>query len=659
MCGIAGFIDCRGKLGPDELGPIVARMTKSLAHRGPDDAGIWTEPESGVALGHRRLSILDLSAAGHQPMSSASGRFVLTFNGEIYNFRDLRQQLEAAGHCFRGHSDTEVLLAAFAEWGIAASVERLLGMFAFAVWDRRERQLTLVRDRMGEKPLYYGAVEGTFLFGSELHALRAHPAFRAEIDRGALALYLRHNCIPAPHSIYQGIKKLQPGVLLTVGGDESHLVQYWDAKSVAERCAENPYCGSEQDASAELEALLRDAVKRQMISDVPLGVFLSGGIDSSTIAALMQIESSRPVKTFTIGFSEPGYNEAEHAKLVAGHLGTEHTELYVNGEQAMAVVPKLSSIYDEPFSDSSQIPTYLVSCLARQKVTVALSGDGGDELFGGYRRYIAYQRLWKNLQHFPGRQVLARLLSAKFPRAALSRVGGALFANHSDLGRTAGDIEKFARILKAPNRAEAYLELVSHWRDPESVLLQAQEPETLVSNSALWPQGLDFTRTMMYLDGTSYLPDDILAKVDRAAMNVALETRIPLLDHRVVEFAWSLPLSMKIKADRGKWLLRQVLYRHVPARLLERPKMGFAVPIHQWLRGPLRDWAAALLCETRLRSEGFFAAGHIWQKWELFLAGQDHHQFQLWDVLMFQAWHEEQMNRLPKDEYAAALSSAD
>lgn len=657
MCGIAGFFQFRRSLGSDEMRDTVTRMANCLSHRGPDDSGTWIDQSSGLALGHRRLSILDLSAAGHQPMSSASGRFVLSFNGEIYNFADLRTQLEQLGSHFRGHSDTEVMLAAFEQWGIKASVERFLGMFAFAVWDRSERELTLARDRMGEKPLYYGTVDGVFLFGSELHALRAHPAFRAEIDRGALALYLRHNCIPAPHSIYKGIQKLPPGTLLTVSADESRLSKYWDAKSVAERCAGDAFDGSEQEATASLETLLRDAVNRQMVSDVPLGVFLSGGIDSSTVAALMQAESSRPIKTFTIGFSEPGYNEAEHAKLVASHLGTEHTELYLSGEQAMSVVPKLSSLYDEPFSDSSQIPTYLVASLARDKVTVALSGDGGDELFGGYRRYIAYQQLWKNLQHLPGRRTLARLLTAKPSRVALSRMGRTFFAGHSDLHRTGDDIGKFARILKAPNTTEMYLELISHWREPEDVVLQAEEPDTLVGNSSLWPTGLDFTRTMMYLDAVSYLPDDILVKIDRAAMGVSLETRIPMLDHRVVEFAWSLPLSMKIKAGRGKWLLRQIAYRYVPQKLLERPKMGFAIPISQWLRGPLREWAESLLGKSRLRSEGFFVAGAIREKWEQFLSGHDDHQFQLWDVLMFQAWHEEQANRpLPNHEHAIALS---
>jgi asparagine synthase (glutamine-hydrolysing) len=642
MCGIAGFLALRHSLVSDAMRETVTRMTGSLAHRGPDDFGIWIEPTSGVALGHRRLAVLDVSPAGHQPMISHSGRFVITFNGEIYNFLDLRAELEQFGVGFRSQSDTEVVLAAFEQWGIAASIKRFLGMFAFAVWDRRDRKLTLARDRMGEKPLYYGTVDSTFLFGSELHAIRAHPAFDAEIDRDALALYLRHNCIPAPYSIYRGFKKLPPGTLLTMDGGEPQLSRYWHSKSVAERCAANAFRGSEGEAAERLEYLLRSAVKGQMISDVPLGVFLSGGIDSSTVVALMQTQSTCPVKTFTIGFSEPGYNEAEHAKLVANHLGTEHTELYVNSDEAWSVVPRLASMYDEPFSDSSQIPTYLVAALAREKVTVALSGDGGDELFGGYRRYLAYQRLWKKLRYLPGRRALARVLATKLSQVALSQLARPLLTTYSNQHRAAEDLEKFARMLNARSSAEMYLELVSHWKNPGDVVLRSYEPETIVENTSLWPRGLDFTRGMMYVDAVTYLPDDILAKIDRAAMGVSLETRIPLLDYRLVEFAWSLPISMKIRAGKGKWLLRQILYRYVPANIVERPKMGFAIPMHSWLRGPLRDWAESLLAESRLNSEGFFATRIVREKWERFLAGQDDHQFQLWDILMFQGWMREQ-----------------
>lgn len=662
MCGLTGCWQS-GSFSAERATATLDVMATAIAHRGPDDSGIWFDADAGIGLAHRRLSILDLSPAGHQPMSSASGRYVLVFNGEIYNHLELRWELERnhpqpltpnpsstegrGAYPWRGHSDTETLLAGFEVWGIAATLQRAIGMFAMAVWDRAERNLTLARDRLGEKPLYYGWQGECFLFGSELKALRAHPAFNATIDRDALSLFLRHNCLPTPYTIYQGIHKLPPGTLLTLSGTARRAdpipVAYWSLRDAVEQGQAQPFQGTDAEAITALDDLLRDAVRRQQLADVPLGAFLSGGVDSSTIVALMQAQSSRPVKTFTIGFHENGYNEAHYAQAVARHLGADHTELYVTPEQARAVIPRLPTLYDEPFADSSQIPTFLVSELTRRQVTVSLSGDAGDELFGGYNRYLLADSIWRNIRWLPPalRTLAARSMTALSP-AAWDRFYGVLARVLPPRWRFSlpGDkAHKLARILTAASPELIYRDLVSHWPQPATVVIGATEPATVLNQAATWPN-LGFEQRMMVLDALSYLPDDILVKVDRAAMAVSLETRVPLLDHRVVEFAWRLPLSMKIRHGESKWILRQVLDRYVPRTLIERPKMGFGVPLDRWLRGPLRDWAEDLLDESRLRQEGFFHPEPIRHKWAEHLSGTRNWQYHLWDVLMFQAWLE-------------------
>jgi asparagine synthase (glutamine-hydrolysing) len=649
MCGFTGFLDRSGALSADTLAGLVGRMNDTLFHRGPDDGDVWVDAAPGVALGHRRLSILDLSPAGHQPMPSAGGRYVVAFNGEIYNHLELRRELEAAGEApdWRGHSDTETLLAAVAAFGVEAALRRFVGMYAFALWDRETRTLYLARDRLGEKPLYYGWQGDSFLFGSELKAFKPHPAFRAEIDRDALTLFLRHGYIPAPHTIYRGIHKLPAGAYLALTSDsrEAVPVAYWSARAVAETGQRNPYAGTETEAADELERLLRRAVAGQMMADVPLGAFLSGGFDSSTVVALMQAQSSRPVRTFTIGFREKEYNEADHAAAVARHLGTEHTELYVTPEEAMAVIPKLPALYDEPFADSSQIPTFLVSQLARRHVTVSLSGDAGDELFGGYSRYRWTLDLWNRIGRLPqgARSALAGLLTL-LPIPYWNRLFGTVgFALPDRLRSNPGDkLHKLAALLNARTPETVYRDMISYWKEPAGLVLGATEPRTLLTDPDFRVALDDFGHRMMYLDTESYLTDDILVKVDRAAMGVSLETRVPLLDHRVVEFAWRLPLSLKMRGGQGKWLLREVLYRYVPQSLMDRPKMGFGVPTDHWLRGPLKDWAEALLDEERLRREGFFDPAPIREKWAEHQSGRRNWSYHLWIVLMFQAWLEAQ-----------------
>jgi len=624
-------------------------MNDTIYLRGPDSHGVWSDQAHGLALGHRRLSILDLSPEGHQPMVSRNGRFIIVFNGEVYNFRDLRAELEAAGHAFRGHSDTEIMLAAFSQWGVHAATKRFNGMFAFAVWDRDEKLLHLGRDRLGEKPLYYGwMADGTLLFGSELKALKAHPSFQGEINRDAIAGLLKLNYIADPHSIYQGIYKLPPATLLTWDGSSARPKpeHYWDLRAVAEASIQDPYRGSEQEAISELEALLKDAVGIRMVSDVPLGAFLSGGIDSSTIVALMQAQSSKPVRTFTIGFHEKNFNEAGFAKEVAQHLGTDHTELYISPRETLDVIPKLPAMYDEPFSDYSQIPTFLVCQMARQHVTVALSGDAGDELFSGYERYFVGRSLWNKISALPGwgRKATAgglTLLSARTLNTLIEPFKKLLPAKYHHV--SVGDkLHKLAEVLRVSEPVDMYQNLVSHWKHPEQVVINGREPITALTDNSNWPRVPDFTHRMMHLDMETYLPGDILTKVDRASMGVSLEGRIPLLDPRVIEFAWRIPLSMKVKGGQGKWLLRQVLYKHVPQKLIDRPKMGFSVPIGEWLRGELRDWAEALLDESRLKREGCFHPAPIREKWHEHLEGSRNWQYYLWDVLMFQAWLEAQ-----------------
>ncbi len=647
MCGIAGFLTAAGTNSAETT---LSRMADAIRHRGPNDSGLWTDENVGIGLAHRRLSIVDLSSAGHQPMSSPKGRYVVVFNGEIYNHLDLRAEIVKNGASgmsvcdWRGHSDTETLLAGFDKWGIIGTIERVIGMFAIAVWDRESQTLTLVRDRIGEKPLYYGwqgqGDKACFLFGSELKALRANPYFCSEVNRDALCLYMRHDYIPSPYSIYQNIFKLPPGCSLTVSLRQRELKvsAYWSLAQIADAGVANPFEGNVEQVVNELEGLMKDVVRQQMTADVPLGAFLSGGIDSSTVVALMQSQSVRPVKTFTIGFNEEGYNEAVHAKAVAKHLGTDHTELYVTPDQALAVIPKLSSIYCEPFADSSQIPTFLVSQLARRHVAVSLSGDAGDELFCGYNRYQMTAGVWGGISYLPRplRQLAAGSIKAVSARS-WDKVGGML-----SISRLGNSIHKVAELLDSRVVADLYMGMVSHWKDPSGVVLGASEPATVLTGLAPDFSRLSDVERMMAFDMISYLPDDILVKVDRAAMGVSLESRVPLLDHRLVEFAWRIPQSMKLRDGVSKWILRQVLYRHVPKGLIERPKMGFGVPLDVWLRGPLRDWAETLLAEPRLRSEGFFDPAPIRQKWVEHLSGRRNWQYHLWNVLMFQMWLEEQ-----------------
>lgn len=640
MCGIAGIVKYPG---PDPE-RVVSDMVAAIRYRGPDDSGVWRDPACGLAVGHARLSILDLSPAGHQPMVSTSGRYVIVFNGEIYNHLELREQLGSLP--WRGRSDTETLLAGFEMWGVEKTLQATVGMFALALWDRVERRLTLARDRIGEKPLYYGWSNGTFLFASELKALEACPDWRGEIDRGALASFMRYAYVPLPHSIYAGIRKLLPGTYAVISSADStghwpELKPYWSAAAVAGQGRRSDW--TDDMAVAELDRVLRRAVKGQMVADVPLGAFLSGGIDSSTVAALMQAQSSRPVKTFSIGFHDGEYDEAPHAKAVASSLGTDHTELYVTPDDARAAIPLLPSMYDEPFGDVSAIPTHLVARLARRHVTVALSGDGGDELFGGYNRYSWGRLFWRRLARVPAfvRTLLAGALTGLSP-GQWDRLGTILRPGlPASLQLTAiGDkVHKLAGILDAGSQAEFYRRLVSLHQQPERLVIGARENDIWADIQARQLSMQDFGEEMMFHDFVGYLTDDILAKVDRAAMAIGLESRMPLLDHRVVEFAWSLPLSMKVRAEReGKWLLRRVLHRYVPKDLVERPKMGFGLPLDAWLRGGLRDWAEALLDESRLRREGYLDPGPVREKWREHLSGRRNRQYWLWNVLMFQAW---------------------
>jgi asparagine synthase (glutamine-hydrolysing) len=622
MCGFAGCLRISGER-EISLSPVLQTMGDCLVHRGPDDFGVWQDPLLAFGVVHRRLSVADLSQAGHQPMLSHCGRYVLAFNGEIYNHVELRTCLEkeGVGITWRGHSDTEVLLECLATWGLVRTLKASTGMFAFALWDRRDRTLTLARDRMGEKHLYWGWQGPTLLFGSELKALKAHPDFGAEIDRGALALLLRYNYIPAPHSIYRGIRKLSPGCYVVIRHDDRDAVpqQYWDYRAVIQAGLSSPFVGTETQTIDELEVFLNSSVRGQMVADVPLGAFLSGGIDSSMVVALMQKQSMQKVHTYAIGFEDKVFDEAEYAHAVAVHLGTDHTALYVTDRDALAVVPELPRIYCEPFADSSQIPTFLVSRMARQHVTVALSGDGGDELFGGYTPYQFLPKIWRVLQRMPVglRRYMASVLSVlPLPQR----------------------VQKLREIMDARNREELYLRIRSHWLQPDAVVLGSQEPESLLSDPSEWRFVESFERWMMAMDTAGYMPDDILVKVDRAAMANSLETRVPMLDHRVVEYAARLPLHMKIRDGQGKWVLRELLYRHVPRQLVDRPKAGFMVPLGAWLRGPLREWAEELLAESSMRQQGYFDEKKIRAVWLEHLAGRADRSGSLWSVLMFQAW---------------------
>jgi len=655
MCGIAGVLGFR----QGDPSRLVSDMIASIRYRGPDDTGVWSHPSIGLGLGHARLSILDLSPEGHQPMQSSSGRYVMTYNGEVYNFAELSKELEGSGARFRGHSDTEVMLAAFEAWGLEKSVERFVGMFAFALWDRETGVLHLGRDRLGIKPLYYGWADNTFVFGSELKVFDQVPGFKRSINRNSLTAFMRYAYVPEPWSIYEHVYKLPAGCLFAITPEQAHTrqgfspepengqatlrpVRYWSARDIVESGVRCPFTGTEDEAIEQLDRLLRDAIGLRMISDVPLGAFLSGGVDSSVVVALMQAQSAKPINTFTIGFHEQDHNEAIYAAEVARHLGTDHTELYVTPAEAMAVIPRLPAMYDEPFADSSQIPTHLVSQLARKHVTVALSGDGGDELFAGYNRYFWWRQLWKQASWLPlsVRRGMARGIQSVSPDV-LDKASMKLKALVPVLPSFGDKLHKLAEILAMKDPETMYLGLVSLWKDPTRIVIGGQEPMTTIRDRHRWADLDDFTFQMMALDLVTYLPDDILTKVDRASMTVGLEARVPLIDHRVVEFAWRIPLSMKIKKEKeGKWLLRQVLYRYVPQHLIERPKMGFGVPIAQWLRGPLRNWAEALLDEHRLGREGYFHPAPIREKWTEHLSGQRNWQYLLWNVLMFQAWLE-------------------
>lgn len=642
---------------PRDEAEVQARLTAmadTIAHRGPDSSGYWWDAQAGVALAHRRLAVVDLSASGHQPMHSPSGCYVMAFNGEVYNHLALRAQLAAQGQApgWHGHSDTETLLAGFDAWGIEATLRQCAGMFAMAIWDRSDQSLLLARDRFGEKPLYFGRQAGgvsggppAFLFGSELKALRAHPQFEGGIDREALSRYFRFNNIPAPRTIHPGLHKVMPGTLVTVARDLSVTTRpFWSTAESVGQAAQTPFTGTDGEAIDQLEARLAKVVDLQSDADVPLGAFLSGGVDSSTVVALMQARSRArglsEVRTFSIGFDEDGYDEAVHAREVARHLGTDHTELYVTARQSMDTIPSLSAVYDEPFSDSSQIPMMLVSRLARQSVTVALSGDGGDELFAGYHRHHFAAIHWPGLQRMPLalRHPLAGVARRMSPRA-LERLAGGVGLGQR-LAHAGEKLGKVAKVLDAATVEDLYLRLLSQWDEPPVLNVEGAAHGAIAAEPAL--AGLAPAEWMMALDLLHYLPGDVLTKVDRAGMAASLEVRVPFLDHELARFAWSLPLHMKLRGGVGKWLLRQVLYRHVPAALVERPKMGFAVPIGPWLKGPLRDWAEALLSPARLKAEGLLRDDLVRKAWAQHLAGQGDHSHRLWSVLMFQQWLDQQ-----------------
>lgn len=668
MCGFAGYWRFEANQTAVQLLDMVAPMAEVLNHRGPDDLGTWAEVDAGIAMGHRRLAILDLSSSGHQPMTSSTGRFVLSYNGEIYNHISIRAELNAqiSDIAWRGHSDTETLLAAIEAWGLAAALQRCVGMFALALWDAHDKTLQLARDRFGEKPLYYGwssrGAEGAFIFASELKALKAYPGFDAPVCRKALAQYLRFMYVPAPRSIYQGIFKLEPGCILQVTGSPSPdapmqplrpgqaygsltLLRWWSLDSAVKAGARKPF-DNEYEALNCLETQLIESIGLQSLADVSLGAFLSGGVDSSTIVALMQRHSSRPVQTFTIGFDEVTFDESVHAQAVAKHLGTDHHELRVTAKMAQEVIPNLPWMYDEPFADSSQIPTHLVCRSAKQYVTVALSGDGADELFGGYNRYHWGPRVWSRLSllPMPARKLLGSVLAA-VPLSCWNTLGGNFLGSGDEIIRIGEKVHKLADRLSHVNDIDGlYRSLVSEWSDPASLVLDENgmsviEPRSLLDDPLPIPL-MEQPLPMMYRDSLTYLTDDILCKVDRAAMACSLETRVPFLDHRIVELAWRLPKHMKVRGNTSKWALRQVLYKHVPKELIERPKAGFAVPIGQWLRGPLRDWTESLLSENRLQKQGYFRPGPIRHAWLEHLSGQRDNTAKLWSVLMFQAWLE-------------------
>jgi asparagine synthase (glutamine-hydrolysing) len=645
MCGIAGTLTAHA-FSAERLADDLQKMTRTLVHRGPDDGGIWCDAAAGIGLGHRRLSIIDLSPLGHQPMASRSGRYTISFNGEIYNYRELRSELIALAHTFRGTSDTEVLLAAIEAWGLTRALQRCTGMFALGLWDAQERVLHLARDRFGEKPLYYGVFSGTLLFGSELKALRASDCWSADIDRNALTLLLRHGYIPAPHSIFTQVRKVEPGSIVTArtAGARISVTDsgYWQPLQAFEAARASGFAGSREDAVDSIDQALRSAIGQQMVADVPVGAFLSGGIDSSLIVALMQQLNSQPVRTFSIGFSEDSFNEAPFAARIAAHLGTQHTELMVTPRETVDVIPLLPQMYDEPFGDSSQIPTYLVSKLARTDVTVSLSGDAADELFGGYARYPRAVDRWRRVTRVPAalRQLTgSALLGAPWWGLELLAAPARLSKRWRRRGLLAERMRERAPRLTARGFRDFYN--VEHSLcQPAGLVRDASEPGTVASDPKRWPAADDDLRHMMFVDTCLYLPDDILVKVDRAAMAVSLETRVPFLDPAVALAAWRLPTAMHFADGRGKWLLRQILQRHIPPAMFERPKRGFEVPVAKWLRTELFDWAETLLGEARLQREGFFDAAIVRRRWQQHVNADADWSFYLWTVLMFQAWLE-------------------
>lgn len=648
MCGLVGhLLTQRGEFSPSAE-EVMMKMANSIAHRGPDDAGYWVRAEDGVGLGHRRLAIVDTSVAGHQPMQSADGRYVLVFNGEVYNHLDIRAKIRSAvgDWAWRGGSDTETILAAFQIFGIEHTLPLTEGMFALAVWDQEMRQLVLARDRTGEKPLYFGwqgqGVRRAFVFASELRALREHPAFEANIDRNAICLQLRHGCIPAPHTIYENIKKLLPGTALRVSANDFEC-RSWNYWKMSDMTSVAPFQGGDEEAVCSMDQLLKGVVARQMVADVPLGAFLSGGLDSATIVALMQSQSSAPIKTFTVGFNESAFNEAHQAREVARYLGTDHTEIYLTPRDALNVIPDLSGIYDEPFSDASQIPTVLISQVARRTVSVALSGDGGDEVFCGYNRYAFTSRYWGAISRVPTslRTLVSMMILGVSPERWDSFFSLLYTSGRAHGVPNLGDkLHKGAMALASPSSDALYRRLVSHWNDPDSVVKNGCEYRSDVSQRVDALNESNDVRRMMLFDLLEYLPDDVLVKLDRASMAVGLETRAPFLSHELLKFSWSLPQCMKIRDGQTKWILRMVLSKYLPQGLIDGPKRGFSVPVAAWLRGPLRDWAESLLGENRLEMEGYFHSKLVRQKWTEHLSCKRNWAEDLWDVLMFQAWLE-------------------
>jgi asparagine synthase (glutamine-hydrolysing) len=649
MCGITGFFHRQKQENERWIRTVLSHMTSSLNHRGPDSSNIWCDHKTQVGLGHTRLAIQDLSLAGSQPMHSASERFVLTFNGEIYNFQELRSELEQAGCKFRGHSDTEVLLTAIEEWGVTPALQRANGMFAFAIWDITTHTLTLARDRIGKKPLYYGWSGKTFFFASELKAVKRHPDFDTTIDRGALALFIQYSWIPTPFSIYQSIKKLPPGCFLSIRPDTFPWAvepqPYWSSHQVARDAEQHAFSGTFEEAQEELSNLIQQGVHQRMIADVELGALLSGGIDSTTVVAMMQAASTKPVKTFSIGFWEEKYNEAPLAKAIAAQLGTDHTEHYLTPKDVQSIIPDLPGIYDEPFADSSQIPTLAISRMTAQHVKVALSGDGGDELFAGYTRYRECLQRWNRWKQLP---LLARQISGKVMEQAakIAWMGkeycrpdfsSALNSKNSSWAK----LEKKSRWLPASSPVELMGRRYIRYPNIQDLLPNTPRTATFLNTPNMWPSLKDPIHAMQFFDFSTYLPDDILVKVDRASMSVSLEIRCPLLDYRVVEFAWSLPASMCISPQKtGKYILKKVLQQYLPLQDIERPKQGFALPISEWLRDSLRGWAEDLLEEKRLNRQGFFDAKVVRRIWQQHLSGWQDHDTLIWSLLMFQSWLE-------------------